>query len=83
MLAPTPNDVIVPPEPELPTMTPDYQTVFQQAFDDGGATLDALLTDVTNRYNAEFDKAVAAGTLTATDYIVPDWAAQSAATPQP
>lgn len=81
MLAPTPNDVIVPPEPELPTMTPDYQTVFQQAFDEGGATLDALLTDVTNRYNAALDEAIAAGTLIATDYIVADWLSQSAATP--
>ena len=81
LLAPTPNDVIVPPEPELPTMTPDYQTIFQQAFDEGGATLDALLTDVTNRYNAALDEAIAAGTLVASDYVVADWPSQSAATP--
>ncbi len=73
MLAPTPRDIIVPVEPELPTMTPDYQTAFQQAFDEGAGSFDSILTDVTTRYNAALDAAIADGTLVAADYIIADW----------
>ena len=36
LLAPTENDMIIPPEPELPTQTPDITTVMQMIFDDRG-----------------------------------------------
>ncbi len=81
LLAPTANDIILPVEPELPTMTPDYQTIFQQAFDEGAGSFDALLADVTNRYNAALDAAIADGTLVASDYTIPDWNPAVTATP--
>jgi multiple sugar transport system substrate-binding protein len=71
-LAPTENDVIPPPEPELPTQTPDNTTTLQMIFDDPGQ-MDSLLADLDSRYNAAFEAAVADGSLVAEDYIVPDW----------
>lgn len=72
-LAPTKNDVILPPEPELPTITPDYVTVIQGILDDGGSTADAKLAEVTDSYNSTMKKAVADGLIVAEDYIVPDF----------
>jgi len=72
-LAPTKNDVILPVEPELPTITPDYNTVFQAIFDDNGSTMDEKLDGLTKTYNETLDKAIADGSLVAEDYVVADW----------
>ncbi|MGI8483184.1 MAG: ABC transporter substrate-binding protein [Thermomicrobiales bacterium] len=72
-LAPTKNDVILPPEPELPTITPDFVTVVQGILDDGGTTADAKLAEVTDSYNSTMKKAVTDGLIVAEDYIVPDF----------
>jgi multiple sugar transport system substrate-binding protein len=72
LLAPTERDVIIPPEPELPTQTPDGATVLQMIFDDP-STMDAALTDLDTRYNAALEAAVADGSIVLDDYIVPDW----------
>ena len=71
-LAPTENDVIPPPEPELPTQTPDNATTLQMIFDDPGS-MESALADLDERYNAAFEAAVADGSLVAEDYIVPEW----------
>jgi multiple sugar transport system substrate-binding protein len=71
-LAPTENDVIPPPEPELPTQTPDNTTTLQMIFDDPGS-MDSALADLDARYNAAFEAAVADGSLVAEDYVVEDW----------
>jgi multiple sugar transport system substrate-binding protein len=71
-LAPTENDLILPPEPELPTITPDYQTVFQSIFDDP-STMDQQLVDVERVYNETLDKAVADGLIKLEEFIVPDF----------
>ena len=60
-LAPTERDVIPPPEPELPTVTPDNTTALQMIFDDP-STLEATLMDLETRYNEAYDAAVADGT---------------------
>jgi multiple sugar transport system substrate-binding protein len=73
MLAPTGSDLVTPPEPELPTMTPDYQTVMQAIWDDEGATMDDQLAELTESYNAAFDQAVADGKLTKEDFVIPDF----------
>lgn len=72
-LAPTANDVIPPPEPELPTITPDWVTVFQGIYDDGGSTADAKLDELTTVYNQTYADAVADGSLVAEDYLFADW----------
>jgi len=72
-LAPTKNDVILPIEPELPTITPDNVTVFQGIFDDDGSTMDEKLDGLTKTYNDTLDKAIADGSLVAEDYVVADW----------
>jgi multiple sugar transport system substrate-binding protein len=72
-LAPTKNDVILPIEPELPTITPDNVTVFQGIFDDNGSTMDEKLDGLTKTYNDTLDKAIADGSLVAEDYVVADW----------
>lgn len=72
-LAPTKNDLILPVEPELPTITPDNTTVFQEIFDDNGATMDEKLDALTTSYNDTLDKAIADGALVAEDYVVADW----------
>jgi multiple sugar transport system substrate-binding protein len=86
-LAPTENDVIPPPEPELPTVTPDNTTTLQMIFDDPG-TMEQALADLEARYNETYEAAVADGSLVAEDYLVPDWdgmtwvaPSESAATP--
>jgi multiple sugar transport system substrate-binding protein len=71
-IAPTERDVIPPPEPELPTQTPDSATVLQTIFDDP-STMDAALADLDTRYNAAFEQAVADGSLVREDYLVADW----------
>jgi ABC-type glycerol-3-phosphate transport system substrate-binding protein len=71
-IAPTENDVIPPPEPELPTQTPDTATTLQTIFDDP-STMDAALADLDARYNAAFEAAVADGSLVAEEYVVPEW----------
>ncbi len=72
-LAPTERDVIPPPEPELPTITPDWVTVFQGIYDDGGSTADEKLNGLTETYNKTYEDAVAAGSLVKEDYLVADW----------
>ena len=72
LLAPTERDLITPPEPELPTITPDYQTVFQAIFDDP-ASMDQQLTNVERVYNETLDKAVADGLLKLEEFVVPDF----------
>jgi multiple sugar transport system substrate-binding protein len=72
-LAPNEHDLITPPEPELPTMTPDYQTVMQTIWDDEGKSMDDQLTKVTQAYNDAFDKAVADGLLVKEDFVIPDF----------
>jgi hypothetical protein len=72
-LAPTERDLIVPPEPELPTITPNYETVFQAIFDDQGSTMDQQLADVEKVYNDTLDKAVADGLLKREDFVIPDF----------
>jgi len=71
-LAPTENDVIPPPEPELPTVTPDNTTTLQMIFDDP-STIDTALADLEARYNETYEAAVADGSLVAEDYLVEDW----------
>jgi len=72
LLAPTERDLITPPEPELPTITPDYQTVFQAIFDDPGS-MDQQLADVERVYNETLDKAVADGLLKLEEFVIPDF----------
>lgn len=72
-LAPTKNDLILPPQPELPTITPDYTTVFQTIFDDNGDKIDEALDGLTKSYNDTLDKAIADGSLVAEDYVIADW----------
>jgi multiple sugar transport system substrate-binding protein len=71
-LAPTANDVILPPEPELPTQTPDYQTVLSQIFA-GDLDMATGLQQITDQYNASLDAEIASGAIVAEDYIVPDF----------
>jgi multiple sugar transport system substrate-binding protein len=73
LLAPTERDVIIPPEPELPTMTPDYQTVMQEIWDNDGGDMDAKLAELDSRYNEAFDAAVADGTLVREDFVIPEF----------
>jgi ABC-type glycerol-3-phosphate transport system substrate-binding protein len=73
LLAPTDADLVTPPEPELPTMTPDYQTVFQMIWDEGGATMDDQLAELTEAYNTAFDQAAADGKLIKEDFHIPDF----------
>ncbi len=73
LLAPTERDVIIPPEPELPTMTPDYQTVFQEIWDNDGGEMDAKLAEIDTRYNEAYAAAVADGTLVAEDFTIPEF----------
>ena len=73
LLAPTDADLITPPEPELPTMTPDYQTVFQGIWDAGGEGMDEQLATLTDAYNAAFDQAAADGKLVKEDFHIPDF----------
>ncbi|HEV2109682.1 MAG TPA: hypothetical protein VGR16_15600 [Thermomicrobiales bacterium] len=70
-LAPTERDVIPPPEPELPTITPDATTL--QMIFDNPSTMDTALADLDKRYNEAHAQAVADGSLVAEDYHVPDW----------
>ena len=72
-LAPTANDVITPPEPELPTITPDFPTVMQGIFDDNGTTAAQKLGEITKVYNDTMAAAVADGTLSAGDYTIATW----------
>jgi ABC-type glycerol-3-phosphate transport system substrate-binding protein len=72
LLAPTESDLITPPEPELPTITPDYQTVFQAIFDDP-SSMDQQLVDVERVYNETLDKAVADGLLNLDEFVIPDF----------
>jgi multiple sugar transport system substrate-binding protein len=72
-LAPTERDLIVPPEPELPTMTPDYQTVMQGIWDARGEGMDEQLAEVEAAYNAAFDQVVAEGKITREDFVIPDF----------
>lgn len=71
-LAPTENDVIPPPEPELPTVTPDNTTTLQMIFDDPGS-MDAQLAEVTTRYNDTYQTAIDDGSLDPDQFLVPDW----------
>lgn len=73
LLAPTEADLVTPPEPELPTMTPDYQTVFQMIWDAGGEGMDDQLATLTESYNAAFDQAAADGKLVKEDFLIPDF----------
>lgn len=73
LLAPTDADLITPPEPELPTMTPDYQTVMQGIWDAGGEGMDEQLATLTDSYNAAFDQAAADGKLVKEDFLIPDF----------
>ncbi|HEV2107060.1 MAG TPA: sugar ABC transporter substrate-binding protein [Thermomicrobiales bacterium] len=73
MLAPTGLDLVTPPEPELPTMTPDYQTVMQAIWDEEGANMDEQLAELTENYNAAFDQAVADGKLVKDEFVIPDF----------
>lgn len=72
-LAPTKNDVILPPEPELPTITPDFVTTVQTILDDGGSTVDDKLSAITDTYNQTLQKAISDGLITLDDYIVADF----------
>jgi len=73
MLAPTERDVIIPLEPELPTMTPDYQTVMQEIWDNDGGDMDAKLADLDTRYNEAFATTAAEGKIVAEDFIIPEF----------
>ena len=72
LLAPTEDDQVPPPEPELPQQTPDAVTVYQTIFDEPD-TMDQALQDLTDQYNAAYEKAVADGLLNADDFHVADW----------
>ena len=72
LLAPTENDLILPPEPELPQQTPDWQTVYQSVFDQPD-TMDTALQDLTDQYNTAYSQAVADGLMVAEDYLAEDW----------
>ncbi len=72
-LAPTERDLIVPPEPELPTITPDYQTVMQAIWDDKGASMDEQLAELDRVYNAAFDQVVAEGKIKREDFVILDF----------
>jgi len=73
LLKPTERDVIIPPEPELPTMTPDYQTVMQEIWDNDGSDMDAKLADLDTRYNEAFAATAAEGKIVAEDFIIPEF----------
>lgn len=75
-IAPTERDVIGPPEPELPTQTPDAVTALQMIFDDP-STMESALADLDTRYNDAFAAAVADGSLVAEDFVVADWDAMT------
>ena len=72
LLAPTENDLILPPEPELPQQTPDWVTVYQTIFDQP-ETMDQALQDLTDQYNAAYEQAAADGLIDEEEYVVPDW----------
>ncbi len=72
-VAPTPGDLVIPPEPELPTLSADPFTVMQQVVDEGGATMDRLLGDLDRAYNDALDQAVARGDLRREDFTISDF----------
>lgn len=73
LLAPTDADLVTPPEPALPTITPDYQTVFQQILDEEGASMDDQLAALNDAYNGAFDAEIEAGNITREDFTIPDF----------
>jgi hypothetical protein len=72
-LAPTEHDVIVPPTPELPTITPDQNTVLQAVLDSDGKDMDKQLGDVEKVYNDTYQKLLADGTLKEEDFLIPEF----------
>ncbi len=54
-------------------MTPDYQTVMQEIWDNDGGEMDAKLAELDTRYNEAFAAAVADGTLVAEDFTIPEF----------
>lgn len=72
LLAPTEDEQVPPPEPELPQQTPDWVTVYQTIFDEPD-TMDQALQDVTDQYNTAYEQAVADGLLNADDFHIADW----------
>jgi multiple sugar transport system substrate-binding protein len=72
-LAPTERDLIIPPAPELPTITPDDNTVMQGIWDDKGATMDQKLAEIEKAYNDTFAKTVSEGKLKKEDFVIGDF----------
>ncbi len=72
-LAPTARDLIIPPAPELPTLTPDDNTTLQGIWDDKGTGMDQKLADIEKVYNDAFAKTVAEGKLKKDDFVIPDF----------
>lgn len=72
-LAPTEHDLIVPPTPELPTITPDQNTVLQAVLDADGKDMDKQLADVEKVYNETYQKLLADGTLKEEDFLIADF----------
>lgn len=72
LLAPTENDLILPPEPELPQQTPDWVTVYQSIFDQPD-TMDQALQDLTDQYNTAYQEAADLDLLDQSEYLVEDW----------
>jgi multiple sugar transport system substrate-binding protein len=71
-LAPTERDIILPPAPALPAITPGFTTVLQSIWDDKGTTADQKLAEIEKVHNDTFDKEIADGKLKREDYIVKD-----------
>ena len=72
-LAPTERDLIIPPAPELPTITPDDYTVMQGIWDDKGTSLDQKLGEIEKVYNDTFTKTVADGKLKKEEFVISDF----------
>jgi hypothetical protein len=72
-LAPTERDLIIAPTPELPTITPDDNTVMQGIWDDKGSTMDQKLAEVEKAYNDTFAKTVGEGKLKKEDFVISDF----------
>ena len=73
LLAPTDADLVTPPEPALPTMTPDYQTVIQAIWDAEGEGMEEQLAGLDTAYNAAMDAEIAAGNFTREDFTIADF----------
>ncbi|HKG25842.1 MAG TPA: sugar ABC transporter substrate-binding protein [Thermomicrobiales bacterium] len=72
-VAPTPGDLVIPPEPELTTFEGDPYTLMQQIWDERGRSMDERLADYENAANAAFDAQITAGDAKREDFTIPDF----------